>query len=411
MNHQRGSHLLTGAPSLEEFEALATDHLSKGDFTQPPPLFEYAASSLTNIEMIDQHHQMFVTRINELSRMLASPDRYDADAYHRTVSALIRGSREHFEAEQRLMSEFGVDARHQQAHLTAHENFFLAIPRDPATSTCVTGLYLTLLDHLITWLATHILLVDQCMLRQIEGIKNGLSPQAAHDREYDLFTPDFKPLLGVITTLIHRLGYSNHIQQPEQSQLEEAVRLRTRELEACNQRLRRLSTQDDLTGLPNRRFATMALKRLHAEHLRLGENYALILLDADGFKNVNDTFGHHIGDEALKSIAERLGKTVRNSDIVCRLGGDEFLVICPHTSEEGAIEVGRKIIGTRSPFIVERSGMCWDGAVSIGISAFRPDAPLHYRDLLIQADAALYRSKQNGKGILNIFHPMGPEKF
>ena len=128
---------------------------------------------------------------------------------------------------------------------------------------------------------------------------------------------------------------------------------------------------------------------------RDGTPMSVLLLDADHFKPVNDQFGHAVGDELLRHLAQRLRNAVRSSDIVCRIGGDEFLVICPRSNLHGAVRAAQKILDSQEPFLTAQAQPCWDGSLSIGIAEVDA-AMLHTEDLLKRADRALYEAKQKG---------------
>ena len=120
---------------------------------------------------------------------------------------------------------------------------------------------------------------------------------------------------------------------------------------------------------------------------------SVLLLDADHFKEVNDRFGHAEGDALLQELATRLRASVRKSDIVCRLGGDEFLVICPRTSQSEANLLARKIDTARQPFFLADGVMCWNGSISMGIA--EKVAGMKAADELLKlADRALYAAKR-----------------
>jgi len=127
------------------------------------------------------------------------------------------------------------------------------------------------------------------------------------------------------------------------------------------------------------------------------EGLSVLMLDADHFKAVNDRFGHAQGDTLLRTLAERLRQSVRASDIVCRLGGDEFLIICPRGTREGALNVARLILETSQPCFTPDGVECWDGAISIGIAEAEGDL-VKPEDLLGAADQALYASKHKKGG-------------
>lgn len=154
---------------------------------------------------------------------------------------------------------------------------------------------------------------------------------------------------------------------------------------------------DTLTGLPNRRRLAERLNQIQLRAERLGEKYAVLFLDLDRFKEVNDTHGHRAGDFVLIEVAHRIRSILRKDDALCRQGGDEFIIVLPgihHPAD--VINVAEKLITSLSQPIAVDNFMCRIGA-SIGISLF----PEHDRrsDRLIQlADKALYKAKVRGRG-------------
>jgi diguanylate cyclase (GGDEF)-like protein/PAS domain S-box-containing protein len=156
-------------------------------------------------------------------------------------------------------------------------------------------------------------------------------------------------------------------------------------------RLRHLADHDDLTGLVNRRRFQEELRRHLAEGRRYGLGGALLVLDLDGFKEVNDTHGHSAGDRVLCAVADALRSRLRESDIVARLGGDEFAVLLPRETAEEAELVCRSLEAAIS---AEVSGP-GNGhiEVSIGFAPFT-DGVDSVDDVLARADASMYASKQ-----------------
>ncbi len=168
------------------------------------------------------------------------------------------------------------------------------------------------------------------------------------------------------------------------------------ERKQIEQRISHLAHHDYLTDLPNR---ILFLDRLNQAILRAKRGrhrVAILFLDLDGFKQVNDTLGHDAGDTVLLEVAKRLVKLVRASDTVARIGGDEFTFVLNNVEQnENAAYLSKKIITALSePFHVE-GRQCQIGA-SIGISIF-PDNAVSPESLLIQADEAMYLAKQQGK--------------
>jgi len=153
---------------------------------------------------------------------------------------------------------------------------------------------------------------------------------------------------------------------------------------------------DGLTGLPNRKLLLERLERALLSAARADAPVALLLMDLNGFKHVNDTFGHHHGDALLQQIAERLERSLRVSDTIARLGGDEFAILLPNTPAQGAIRASEKVaLALRRIFTVEGQRLEVDG--SIGIAHF-PEHSLDPQELLRHADVAMYAAKRDKSG-------------
>ena len=147
---------------------------------------------------------------------------------------------------------------------------------------------------------------------------------------------------------------------------------------------------DPLTGLPNKRFATEYVARELARVRRTGGRLALALLDMDGFKRINDVSGHAAGDRALRDVAQSLLRSVRESDLCARYGGDEFLVVMPDCS--GA-DAKRRIKAIQAAVVAAgRESQLGDLSLSAGIAVF-PEDGAHFDALFANADTRMYRSK------------------
>jgi diguanylate cyclase (GGDEF)-like protein/PAS domain S-box-containing protein len=179
--------------------------------------------------------------------------------------------------------------------------------------------------------------------------------------------------------------------------------------QAAAEEIRRLAFHDSLTGLPNRRLLMDRLQQALAASARSGRRGALLFLDLDHFKWLNDTLGHDIGDALLREVGLRLSAAVREGDTVARLGGDEFVVLLENLSEhppeaaEQARAIGEKIRATlNQPYLLEQhrhQGSCSLGAVLFGGSEVAAD------DLLKHADLAMYTAKRAGRNALRFFDP------
>jgi diguanylate cyclase (GGDEF)-like protein/PAS domain S-box-containing protein len=178
------------------------------------------------------------------------------------------------------------------------------------------------------------------------------------------------------------------------------------EIALARERIATLAYSDPLTGLANRTSLGPSLEQAVQRSRRRGSKLAVIFIDLDGFKEVNDLHGHDAGDALLVELAERLRAHLRASDLFGRLGGDEFLVVLEEVQELAPVEtVAKKLLGEmRRPFAVPRGEVAVTG--SIGISVF-PDDAADGASLMKHADSAMYAAKQAGKNCL-AFYTSGP---
>ena len=174
------------------------------------------------------------------------------------------------------------------------------------------------------------------------------------------------------------------------------------DLKAAQRRLEFEATHDALTGLSNRALFREIGDRALARGARTNEAVAVLFLDLDGFKLVNDSYGHDTGDLLLGMVAQRLRETVRAGDVLARLGGDEFVILCEHPrSERQVLELSDRIIETVSaPFTIA------DDLVHVGVSigiAFSHGSDAGIGELIREADIALYRAKNDGRGRAQLY--------
>lgn len=163
----------------------------------------------------------------------------------------------------------------------------------------------------------------------------------------------------------------------------------------------KMAYYDLLTCLPNRRLFEEQLAKTLKEIPIAPKNHAVMFLDLDGFKQINDTFGHDIGDALLQTIALRLKNVVRGNDLVSRRSGDEFTILLPNITEDDAIKVAERIIHSfLNHFIIDDHEIT--SSCSIGIS-FLTSAENNLETILRQADLAMYEAKHKGKNTFHIY--------
>lgn len=178
----------------------------------------------------------------------------------------------------------------------------------------------------------------------------------------------------------------------------------TKQLKEQQSAMERLANFDSLTGLPNRQFFMETLRVELAKASRLNTDLVLLYIDLDGFKGVNDSFGHEVGDKLLVAVGQRFKKLLREGDIISRLGGDEFLVLLHNSPCDAMLfEIAERLVtGLSAPFYVDS----WEVQVgaSVGI-AQASDANFSLKEFVINADIAMYNSKLAGRNTHTVFVP------
>jgi diguanylate cyclase (GGDEF)-like protein len=173
------------------------------------------------------------------------------------------------------------------------------------------------------------------------------------------------------------------------------VEEKTRDLEAMIEKLTHLSTQDSLTGLKNRRYFTQRANAEWQEFKRHGRTFSLLIVDIDFFKNINDEYGHHVGDEVLVKIAKTLEKNLRESDVIARWGGEEFLILLPSLNIQEAYWVAEKLRKCVSEQTIESHPHSIKVTITCGVADIKDydsvDACIH------AVDKKLYMGKESGR--------------
>lgn len=173
------------------------------------------------------------------------------------------------------------------------------------------------------------------------------------------------------------------------------------EREHTRQRIRQLAFYDGLTGLPNRSLLQAKADKAIAAATRSNEKLAVLFIDLDRFKQVNDSLGHPAGDELLRQIASKLRRDLRASDIAGRLSGDEFVVVLPQSDVEQTTDMVERLLALLgSPVTV--AGVALAASASVGIAMF-PDDGRDMETLLHRADMAMYQAKSSGRGCFSFF--------
>ena len=202
----------------------------------------------------------------------------------------------------------------------------------------------------------------------------------------------FASVFGVVLSLVlwHRFATAERLRIKVQAQRQQ--------LEAQNHQLQSMAMHDALTGLLNRRAFETQAEQAISRARRNGTSLAALMLDLDHFKRINDQYGHPAGDAVIKFTADVLSASVRDTDLVARVGGEEFMVLLPGTSPQAALEVAEKI---RQRVMHASQALNAVGQVqisaSVGVACFAPGQMGSFERLYAQADQALYEAKRLGR--------------
>jgi len=198
--------------------------------------------------------------------------------------------------------------------------------------------------------------------------------------------------------------YSRNIQDKKELDFVKASIEERSKLERSNRQLHQLAMHDHLTNLANREFLTIALKQLISQASRQHKRFAILYLDLDGFKQINDTLGHGIGDMLLIKVSQRITQVLREEDTLARVGGDEFVVVLRDLQDiNHPITVVEKIareLAREFQLDSEKASI----STSVGIAIF-PEAGKTTEELINNADEAMYDAKNSGKNTYRFFDP------
>ena len=199
-------------------------------------------------------------------------------------------------------------------------------------------------------------------------------------------------MVALIIFVLTGLGFLFYRQIQRLLVAEEDLRLAHRDLEL-------IAKTDSLTGLPNRRCFDITLAQEWSRACRTGNSVALILIDIDWFKQYNDYYGHVLGDECLKQIAQLIGKNInRPADLAARYGGEEFVILLPETNLAGAVNIAEEVRSAIEAADIEHRGSSVGiVTISAGVASNHQDGVIEPADLLEKADSLLYSAKKMGR--------------
>jgi diguanylate cyclase (GGDEF)-like protein len=242
-------------------------------------------------------------------------------------------------------------------------------------------------------------LMSESLVNNIDdkGIIKDELPVMSND-EFGILANQFNLLRNQLNQANERLQFKIELADKELHKTNQNLQEQSNELQKINEELKRLSFTDVLTGMYNRRHFEDLMKTEVEMSLRHGDDNSLILIDIDFFKKINDNYGHDAGDIILREVANTMKSELRNTDILCRVGGEEFIVLCKRANSKDAMDIAEKLRAR-----VEKQRHIFQGksinvTISLGVSSI-PDIEktITTTEFYKYSDLALYASKKTGR--------------
>ena len=277
-----------------------------------------------------------------------------------------------------------------------------ALALDPAAFSLVLcdynlpdGSGMDVLDAIVRRSRTPVLMVTGENIGQTaaDAVRRGASDYVVKIGEY-LFT---LPLVVEKNLTLAKIKRENESLRVELERALAALREKNHQLQESLARVEELAATDPLTGMYNRRHFSQLLDQLFAEAQRYDKDLSCVMIDLDGYKQLNDTYGHQVGDQLLVLAARVVRTNLRRMDVAARYGGDEFVLLLPHASAAEAAEVVQRIRdefhAAAALLLKRKAGVGMSG----GVASLTNQRPPHSDQLVAMADAALYRAKEEGR--------------
>ncbi len=360
-------------------------------------LFEWDGSFLTGNALVDDQHKQLVNLINRFGNSLFNDGSSDPVNIHKTCTELIEYANQHFTEEERLMAWAGLDKRHLLEHHKQHEDLVSQIGpmrQHVLAGDLAAGKYM--FDFLVNWLVFHILGTDMLMARQMNAIEHGVASEETFLAE-ETESKSNKPLLSAVKKLLHQISQRNKELAELNNNLEQKIEERTAALRKANHKLKELASTDVLTGLMNRRAFMEEAQAKFKLAKRYQRPLSFLMIDIDHFKRVNDTYGHQAGDVALVETSKTIKNCLRETDILGRIGGEEFAVILPETGLKQTTELTERLLEqVWSTKILIENEIELTLTISIGVATV-PPWTIDVDIVMNEADRALYNAKSEGR--------------
>ena len=371
-------------------------------------MFPWSDFFEVGVDEIDTQHGVLVNIINEICSCVFSTKNYE-ETMNGLFIKLIDYTKYHFESEEQYFKRNFIPENLLETHTKYHAELVsqVLILKDRCDTGSNRNANLEeILTTLVIWLTNHILQEDMRLCMIVSNVDSGMSIDEAVRRADEEMHGSKGTVAKVMSAMMHvsgagvlELRREIEFRRRLEEQLTEEISIR----KDAEEKLKYLAHHDALTGLPNRRLFEELSSVALSFAKRSKYEQAILFIDIDGFKDVNDTLGHNAGDALLIMIAKRLEECVRESDIVARLGGDEFTIhLGIDCNANGAKTAASKIVESISmPFDLGKD--IANVGASVGISIYPNDAE-DVETLVQNADAAMYVAKKSGKNAYKLFN-------
>ncbi|MBZ7991699.1 MULTISPECIES: GGDEF domain-containing protein [unclassified Campylobacter] len=371
-------------------------------------IFAWNKDYETNIDNVDKQHYYLVQLINELALKLSEKN-LNKNELDEAFNGILNYAKEHFLEEETLMQNVNIFSDFFQEHKLSHKMFIEQTKQlyDDVGDGTNKEAVKSLLEFLISWLAFHILGIDQNMAKQIELINQGLEAKEAYEIVVQNENKQTAPLVKALSNLLNVVVKKNSELLELKRNLELKVKEKTRELAATNQTLRSIALTDVLTNLPNRRHLFEVLEVILNEAKENSLITSGLMIDLDNFKEVNDTYGHEMGDKVLREFSQTIKETIRTDDVLARLGGDEFFVLLPNTDIDGAMLLAKTLLNVTRSLNIQVGNKLddrWKSSISIGVATILPTTITNSNDFMKKTDLAVYAAKNAGKNCIKVYN-------
>lgn len=373
-------------------------------------IFPWDENFNTGIALIDEQHRQLAQLLNKLSNYVAYQS--DLSGLHTIFDELTDYAVYHFDSEEKIWEKHFQGETMLAGHIEGHNRFTTTVmamknAKDDKPAEVVVAEVLEFLTH---WLVSHILETDRYMAKIVLGLEDGNSIAEAKIHAKEEMRGSTQVLVGIILSTYGNLA-NNTVQLIQEinrhKQTMRELQEADKAMKAALQQVEHLAFYCPLTQLPNRRLLLDRLTQAQKTNARDGVLGALLFLDLDKFKNLNDTLGHEMGDVLLQQVAQRLTDSVREVDTVARLGGDEFVILLerlsaiPAKATRMALGIAEKILtNIRKKYLLQNTQYHITFSIGITLVSSTVDG---VEELLKQADIAMYEAKKSGRNTVRLF--------